>query len=236
MDIQQLQVEYDTHIRPEIDELVAEVDVAVMANPAIQPFYQGWRVFFGPVIAQPKVLLIGINPGNGQAGIKDIEFWGNELQFEYTEYNYTLARETREAFAAVGLTEVLVQATMKTNYCFLSTTQANELEQLTDGLGQAADGEEHLGAKVYRKSDEWTRRLVDLINPSTILCEGKTAYEWVRRLFPEPSSEESWDSAKECGFTVFPTLGFSLLGYSRRQSTIRNKAALSDLLRRFVKP
>ena len=230
-----IQEEYEQRIRPEIDALVAEVAAAVAANPALEPFYKGWRVFFGPVLSRPKVLLIGINPGNGQAGNVDTEFWGNELPFEYTEYSYTLARESKEAFAAAGLDDVLATATMKTNYCFLSTTRADELEQLTDGLGRSADGQEDLGQKVYRKSDEWTLRFLALLQPHAVVCEGKTAYEWVRRLLG-PSPEETWDSEASCGYARFPEHGFVLIGYSRRQSRMRNKAAFAELLQRLVTP
>jgi hypothetical protein len=236
MTIQHVQEEYETSIRPEIDTLVAEVVAAIEANPAVQPFYQGWRVFFGPVLVQPKVLLIGINPGNGQADIVDTEFWGNELLFEYLQYDYTLARETREVFVAADLAEVLATATMKINYCFLSTTQANELEQLTDGLGRTTDQQEDLGTRVYHKSDEWTKRLISLVSPQVIVCEGKMAYEAVRPLLPAQSAEEAWGHSQECGFALFPELGLTLIGYSRRRSRIRNKSALAALLRRFVTP
>jgi hypothetical protein len=236
MTVQQVQEEYEASIRPEIDALVVEVAEAIAANPRVQPFYQGWRVFFGPVLARPKVLLIGINPGNGQAGIVDTEFWGNDLPFEYLQYDYALARETREVFAAAGLAKVLATATMKTNYCFLSTTQANELEQLTDGLGRTADKQDDLGNIVYHKSNEWTKRLISLVKPQTIICEGKMAYEAVRPLLPAQSAEETWDPSQECGFAVFPDLDLTLIGYSRLQSRIRNKPALATLLRRFVTP
>jgi hypothetical protein len=235
MSLPLIQEEYDQRIRPEIDALVAEVAAAVAKNPAVQPFYKGWRVFFGPVLSRPKVLLVGINPGNGQEGIVDTEFWGPDLPFEYTAYSYTLARESKEAFAAAGLDGVFADATMKTNYCFLSTTRADELEQLTDGLGRSADGQEDLGQKVYRKSDEWTLRLLALLQPQVVVCEGKTAYDWVRRLL-EASAEENWDKASECGYAQFPEHSFTLIGYSRLQSHIRNKTALAYLLQRFVTP
>lgn len=236
MTLPQVQEEYDGRIRPEIEALFAEVAAAVEANPAVQPLFKGWRVFFGPVIAQPKVLLIGINPGNGQAGIQDADFWGSDWEFEYTQYNYPLARETREMFAAAGLADVLATTTVKTNYCFLSTTKATELEQLTDGLGRTADGQEDLGARVYRKSDEWTLRLIGLLNPQTVVCEGKIAYDWVRRLFPAHSPDERWDKGQPCGYAAFPEQGLTLVGYSRSLIGIVNKPAAADLLRRLVTP
>jgi uracil-DNA glycosylase len=242
MTLQQIQAEYDGHIRPDIESLAAEVARALDANPKVRPLFQGWRVFFGPVMARPKVLLIGINPGNGQADktgqadARDTDFWGSEWQFEYTQYNYSLARETREMFAAAGLTKVLATATMKTNYCFLGTTQADELEQLTDGLGRTADGEEDLGTRVYRKSEQWLRELIALLNPQTVVCEGSIAYQWVRPLFPAQSVEEAWDKEKKCGYAVFAEPTPTLIGYSRFRSHICNKTAAAEVLRRFITP
>ena len=234
MDLQQIQHEYDCHIRPEIESLFAEVAAAVEANPTVQPFFKGWRVFFGPVLANPKVLLIGINPGNGQEGSRDADFWSSDLEFEYTQYDYALARETREMFAAAGLSQVLAAATVKTNYCFLSTTRLAELVQLTDGLGRTADGQEDLGTRVYHKSEEWIQRLIALLNPQVVVCEGSTAFKWVRPLFPTQSVEEAWDKGQKCGYAVFGDRAPVLIGYERLNSRIRNKAAAAELLKRFV--
>ena len=242
MDLQQIQHEYDHHIRPEIESLFAEVVAAVEDNPAVQPFFKGWRVFFGPVLANPKVLLIGINPGNGQEGSnwregsRDADFWSSDWEFEYTQYDYALARETREMFAAAGLSQVLAAATVKTNYCFLSTTRMAELEQLTDGLGRTADGQEDLGTRVYHKSEEWIRRLIALLNPQVVVCEGSTAFKWVRPLFPTQSVEEVWDNDRHCGYAVFGDHAPALIGYGRTPFTIRNKSAAAELLKKFITP
>lgn len=228
---------YEESIRPEIEALVAEVAAALEKNPALRVYYQGWRVFFSPVFARPKVLFIGINPGNGQSGNIDLTYWGQKEIFEYTNpaYSFTLARETRAAFEEAGLADVLATAAVKTNYFFLSTTRAADLYALAQGLGRAAGGqEEQLGDKLYRKSAEWTRRLIELLAPQTIVCEGKVAYEYVQALFPAEGRVQVWE--QNCGYTLFSNQPLVLIGYGRLMSRIRNRAALAQLLKRFVTP
>ena len=230
-----LQKEYDEVIKPEIEALVAEVTAALVDKPSLNVYYKGWRVFFSPVLARPKVLFVGINPGNGQSGNIDLTFWGRKEIFEYTNpaYNFVLARETRAAFEQAGLTDVLATAAVKTNYFFLSTTRAADLFALAYGLGRAAAGQEELlGDKLFRKSAEWTRRLIELLAPQTIVCEGKAAYEYVQALFPAEGRVHTWEN--NCGYTLFPDQTTVLVGYSRLMSHIRDKNELAQLLKRFV--
>ncbi|RPD44873.1 hypothetical protein DNI29_19420 [Hymenobacter sediminis] len=230
------QEEYTTTIQPEVDTLVHEVAAALSTKRDIANYNKGWRVFFGPIMSQPKVLIIGINPGNGQPGVVDIALWEDEEVFEYTnpEYNFALARETRSVFTEAGLLDVLTTATVKTNYYFLSTTKERDLYKITDSLGRTLQHEEEaLGDKFFRKSAEWTKRLIELLEPQVILCEGKVAYENVIDLFPQ-HGEQTWEN--HCGFTALPDQGLTVVGYSRRWSNIKDKPGLARLLRRFVSP
>ena len=231
-----IQNTYESTIKPEIEALDAEIQKAISGNALIEEHHKGWRVFFSPVIHRPKVLLIGINPGAGQAGVKDFDFWDDTQQFEYTnpKYSFSIARETVDAFSQASLTAVLETSTVKTNFYFLSTTKESELYEITSYLGRTLNGNhEMLGDKVFRKSAEWTKRLIGLIEPGVILCEGKEAYQKVTELFPE-YSESNW--ANDCGHTIVPTNNLVIIGYSRRLSQIRNKPELAKLLNRFVKP
>ena len=232
-----IQNTYDSAIRPEIETLDAEIQKAISGNALIEEYHKGWRVFFSPVIHRPKVLLIGINPGAGQAGVKDFDFWDETFLFEYVnpeENNYALARETIDAFSQASLVDVLETSTVKTNFYFLSTTKESELYEITSHLGRALDGnQEMLGDKVFRKSAEWTKRLIDLIEPGVIVCEGKGAYEKVTELFPE-YGESDWTN--DCGYTIVPASNLVIIGYGRMSSRIRNKPELANLLKRFIKP
>lgn len=197
-----IQEAYEGTIKPQIEALAKEVDQAIGDEGSAKELHQGWRVFFSPVIHKPKVLLIGINPGAGQAGAKDFDFWDGSEMFEYTnpEYSFALARETREAFAEAGLIEVLTSSTVKTNFFFLSTANEDDLYKITTHLGRSTGkSQELLGDKIFHKSAQWTKELIALLQPEVIVCEGKTAYNNVTDLFPE-YGEHAWDD--DCGYTI----------------------------------
>jgi len=48
-------------------------------------------------------------------------------------------------------------------------------------LGKSKNGN-LLGDKVFTKSYEWTKKLIEIIEPEIIICEGKTAYEMLHQL------------------------------------------------------
>lgn len=230
-----IKTHYENTIKTEIEIMIQEVDSGIGNNDNIREYHQGWRVFFSPVIFKPKVLLIGINPGAGAAGLIDIDFWDGSEMFEYTnpEYSFALARETKAAFHEAGLDEVLATSTVKTNYFFLSTKKEKDLYEITSWLGRGAGtGKELLGDKLFRKSGEWTKSLIQLVQPEVIICEGKTAYENVAGLFPEYGE---YDWANDCGYTIVPAENLIIIGYSRMISRIKNKSELAKLLKRFVK-
>lgn len=229
-----IQDKYEGTIKPQIEALAQEIDKATKGTDLFKEF--GWRVFFSPVFYKPKVMLIGINPGAGQGDNRDFDFWDGSVMFEYTnpEYSFALARETNEAFAQAGLTEVLKSSTVKTNYFFLSTTNEKDLYKITSHLGRSSDNaKELLGDKVFRKSAEWTKELIELLQPEVIVCEGKGAYDNVTELFPD-YGEYAWDD--DCGYTIIPGKNLTIIGYSRMISRIIDKPALAKLLKRFVKP
>ena len=230
-----IQAQYEAEIKPEVEALASEIGQAISHNTSIEAYHKGWRVFFSPVFHNPKVLLIGINPGGGQAGVEDYEFWDESYLFEYVnpeENNYALARETNAVFAEAGLTEILQHSTVKTNFFFLSTTELADLYQITTFLGRGSNtNQEFLGDKFFRKSYQWTKHLIDIIQPEVIVCEGKEAYKNVTDLYPE-FGEYDWQG--ECGYTVVPSQKLVIIGYNRRGSRILDKVGLAKLLERFV--
>jgi uracil-DNA glycosylase len=234
--------QYDQLIRPEIESLIKEVEAALPQDSVMREACKGWRVFFSPLISKPKILFIGINPGNGQEGMIDLDYhdkerleylqyWDDETQ-RYIESTYSLAKETKEAFKLAGLSEVLEESAVKTNFFFLSTVAEKDLYTLTTYLGRGKS-EVLLGDKIFSKAYEWTRKLIEIIEPQIVICEGKTAYNNVTDLFPVFGEWKDWED--NCAYTLVPTQNLAIIGYSRTFSNINNKPALASLLQRFIK-
>jgi hypothetical protein len=234
-----IQEKYDNEIKLGIKSFISEVENELLKDESIKGLFKGWRVFFSPLIHMPKVLFIGINPGNGQSGVTDLDYFKDSSKLEYIEYEnksgsyiqstYSLARETKEVFNEANLLEVLENSSVKINFFFLSTTSERDLYRLTDFLGR---GGEKIGEQLFRKSAEWTRQLIKLIEPEVVICEGRQAFKNVTDLFKK-SEPESW--ANNCGYVkVKSNKELVILGYSRRWSRIRNKDELIKLLKRFL--
>lgn len=156
-----IQSQYETIIKPEIETLKSEIDQAILGS-SVEDYHKGWRVFFSPVFYKPKVLIMGISPGNGQNGNTDLAFWNGKEMFEYTnpEYSFDLANETRDVFNQAGLSEILKTPTVKTNYYFLTTTRESKLYDVTSWIGrnyQTKIDDEFLSDKFYRKSADWSK-------------------------------------------------------------------------------
>ncbi|MBT2557505.1 hypothetical protein J7E24_06890 [Hymenobacter sp. ISL-91] len=226
--------EYENQIGIEVETLAKNINKALLEDEYVKNLYHGWRVMFSPMFEKPDILIIGINPGNGQSGVEDWGFWSEDEIFEYTnpEYSFALARETKEVFERAGLSSILEKSTVKTNYYYLSTTKESDLYIITDHLANTGSSDDNLRKVFFDKSASWTKTFIDIVNPKLILCEGKSAYDNVTDLFPE-YGECDWQN--DCGYTIVPKEKIVIIGYSRRYSGIKNKEALTDLLVRFCK-
>lgn len=229
-----IQEEYENQIGVEVEALAKDISEALLKDESVRSFYHGWRVMFSPMFKNPDILIIGINPGNGQSGVEDWSFWPEDELFEYinTGYNFALARETKEVFERAGLSSTLEKSTVKTNYFYLSTTKEADLYIITDYLKSIATNNDSLRETFFAKSAHWTKKFIDITNPRIILCEGKSAYNNVTDLFPE-YGEYDWQN--DCGYTIVPKDNIVIIGYGRRYSGIKNKEALTNLLVRFCK-
>lgn len=125
------------------------------------------KVFLSPFYSETKILFIGINPGEGEK-INCVE---ESDKFEYLEYDFKLARETREVFKIANKSHLLDENVVKTNFYYLVTKSEKDIYQFTDKLPK------DLRDEFFLKSYEWTNWIVKLTNPKIIICEGKTAYE-----------------------------------------------------------
>ncbi len=233
---------YNHLIKPEIEALKDEVESALSKVGPVADYLKGWRVFFSPLLEKPKVLFIGINPGAGEEG-DDLEDDKDRLEYlqyfdyeaeAYREATYSLARETKAVFRSAGLFEALEKSAVKTNFFFLSTTTEKEVYKITDFLGRSKH-HELLGDKVFAKAADWTRRLIELIEPEIIICEGKSTYNNVTdlALFQEYGEWQNWDNG--LAYTTVLKQNLIIIGYSRRFSSIRNKEGLAKLLQQFLK-
>ena len=195
----------------------------------------GWRIMYSPVISKAKVLLVGINPG---AGMETATIDYKDLQLEYLNnlaYNYRLAGHTVDLFRSIGKFDVLEHHTAKTNihyYVSKNMTKFREIfKAINDTIKRNSEGSKDYLSLTYA----WNRAMIyDIIDPEVIICEGKSAYDYllggVMAERNELKIEEKWD-----GYCGLHKAGNKwILGYSRRYSNIKNTSRVADVLARIL--
>ena len=126
-------------------------------------------------------MFIGINPNNVP---EDIDYFGSsaleidelKVQLEPDEdirynsdTNWSLSVFTREAFQNA---KIPIPNNVKINYYYLGTKDLTTLNNLSK--------EEFIGNDLKMELDfqsaKWTKKVIELINPKVIICEGSKAF------------------------------------------------------------
>lgn len=194
---------------------------AIPPGSRADDLYKGTVILFSDIFYQPEFLFIGINPGAGFFKATGIKYRESELDpdcgFEYilaeNEYDYTLARETRELFRRSSFANSLNQA-VKSNLFYTCTTSAYDLHEFNRIVLETTD------INLWELSAQWTKKLIQLISPKVVICEGKYV---VDRLSEYYSVKVDWQG-EVCRFNL--PLNIKAIGYKRRYSNIRNPEAL----------
>ena len=195
-----------------------------------ETIYKGTIVFLSKLIHHPPFMFVGINPGAGvfkDTGKKPRDLDPADDGFEYVlaenNYDYALARETRGVFAETKFKSHLENC-VKTNLFYTCTSRASELCEFMDLV------ERNCGVNYWKKSVAWTKMMIDLIEPSAIICEGKFAID---RLASYYELQVQWRD--EIGSFLIDGQ-IEVIGYKRRYSHIRNRDSLMKALNQMELP
>lgn len=161
-------------IAEEAKENHLKITALIEKNEKVAKHYKGSQVLFSPFIENPTILLMGINPGSGYYKQTKGERVAQFLPLDKLEYftnDYTLAKETRNAFEKAGLLHLLVNSTVKSNVYYTATDNTSTLWALVSSLCSEKVNDPETAAL------EWTRRLVKVIAPKVVICEGCVAFQ-----------------------------------------------------------
>lgn len=200
----------------------------IIENNVAKDKFHGFKVWYSPIILNPKILIIGINPGIGeQTQDKKINF-KESLEFEYLADipKYILTTEIKKVFREAGLYEVLEKQTVKTNYYHIISKKQSDIKS----------GLESIDTNLYRQYEKDTKEimveLISIVQPKYIVCEGKSIYDRMINLF-EAKEKSFWQN--DSGYTKINNPEIIVFGCSRRLSRIRNKTGFSNLLSEKLK-
>lgn len=212
-------------LKSEVDSYIDKVYAALETNEEMLEICKGWRIMYSPLIINPTIMFIGINPGAGWEGI-DLDHH-NKTHLEYLDWNYKLAKDTKDVFSSINSLNLL-EKSVKTNFFYMITRKEKPLYKVTNFLGRG--NEELLGEKFFQNARNWTLKLIEIIKPKIIICEGVQSYGNVTDLFM-PSVKLKDD----CESIYLEDQKIHLLGYSRRFSSIKNKQRFSEVLAEVLK-
>ncbi|UBB89925.1 hypothetical protein J4771_00820 [Candidatus Kaistella beijingensis] len=184
-----------------------------------------YKVFFSRMSYDADILFIGINPGGGEEWCSPLE----KEKFEYVEYDYSLAYETKKVFELANyknLLQVLDEnnRVVKTNLYYLVTENKSQLEHFINHILNKEQREEFI-----ENHKNWASKIIDLSNPKIIIYEGKSAFNESPPYFN--NAIRLVDFEKDGIYLVkLKDYKSALIGFSRFQSRILNKEILAEVL------
>lgn len=188
---------------------------AARTNPEIDTLYKGCQLLYSPLIQNPKILLIGFNPGGGY--FKHHGFMAENFEpmsaMEYYLNKHSLGEQTKDLFRQAGREGDLEHYTVKINFYYWATDNVADFNKLLKLLPEG------LSQKIFHQARVWTKQLINGLRPEMIITEGFKAYDEIAVLFPQKLQEESSESIRSF---VTPE-GVKVLGYKRNQGSIIGK-------------
>ena len=146
----------------------------------IQALYRGTSLWYSPIVENPEVMFLGINPGAGFYNNNNHQLCHFFEPLKIMEYvdetqSYQLKWEWNYVFGEKGLNRLdVLSKSVKTNFCYLATEDEAALKKLfTQIRGK-------LNIAPYEVFGNWTRQVVQQIHPKLLICEGKDALEFLR--------------------------------------------------------
>ena len=198
------------------------------SDPEIQALYRGTSLWYSPIVENPEVMFLGINPG--------VVFYNNNNNqlchffeplkiMEYTDpkQDYKLKWEWMYIFGEKGLNRLDVLAkSVKTNFCYLATEDEAALKKLfTQIRGK-------LNIAPYEVFGNWTRQVVQQIHPKLLICEGNRALEFLR----DWSFKNEYKEIENAADLRKGQIGdIKVLQVSRARSTLKNADGIINEIR-----
>lgn len=207
-----LESEYN-QLQREVAEFKRELEASEIFS-SIKPIYRGFQILYSPLQFKPDFMFVGINPGAGY--FNSTGELANRLEpestMEYVFENYALANETKKLFQLLGLSNTELSKAVKSNFYFIATENEKGLNEIITLL-DILDFE--------KKSMDWNNRLIEMIQPKIIICEGKSAFTKVTQ---QKNLQSKWES--DVAYAKWRST--HIFGYKRLFSQIKNKKKLSE--------
>ena len=197
----------------------------------IQALYRGPSLWYSPIVENPEVMFLGINPGAGFYNNNNHQlchFFEPLKIMEYTDskQDYQLKWEWMYVFGEKGLNRLdVLSKSVKTNFCYLATEDEAALKKLfTQIRGK-------LNIAPYEIFGNWTRQIIQQINPKLLICEGKDSLEFLKTW---SFKNEYKDEAPVNGLKKGTIGNIKVLQVSRTYSTLKNADSIISEIGKLI--
>jgi len=222
---------WTANVQAALNDLKSKID----NNDKAKALYGGFYIWDSKLIENPEIMFIGINPGNGNPNNHGQIVTDQASQMSYLEYldgenpSFKLAKETVVSFEMAGFSiseiiDLFNEKSIKTNFHYIITNDHKDIGRCMNLL------ENYSSSEFWKKSYEWTGQLIGICNPKVIICEGRSVFDYIMDF--DDVTENEWKD--DCGYLIRPN-GQVIIGYARTFSNIKNKPALAELIKRFIK-
>ena len=204
-----------------VSNYINELNQKLLENEEDVQLYNGFYVWDSKILQNPKIMFIGINPGNGnpENDVKKVITKPCQ-QMSYLEYldgeneSYTLAKETVEVFYKNGYNKeevrnLLNEKTVKTNFFYIITSNQTLIKE---AVSKVTDFK-----SFQLQSYIFTADLIDILKPDLVIFEGKSVFDMFK----------DYDDCTTCEwFENFGSMqrldGTKIIGYSRNLNKYNN--------------
>ena len=208
----------------------------LLENEQTKGLYNGFYVWDSKIIQNPKIMFIGINPGNGnpENSAQNVITSACE-QMSYLEYldgdneTYTLAKETVQLFEKIGYNKeeiryLLNEKTVKTNFFYLITANQALIKNTISTVMNYDD--------FKLQSYIFTADLIDILKPELVIFEGKGVFDIFKDY--DDCINYKWNG----NFGYMQRLNRTkIIGYSRnlnKHNNIKDIEGFSNYLKDFI--
>ena len=181
IDLETIQNQIET-IENEVRDFALLLKNTIGNNDEITNLLLGWKIFYSPVIINPKILFIGINPGRGNEEsdknlietdqISYLDIYNDDYRDDYPN-TYHLAEKTIKFFRLINwgdekIKSVFEKKVLKTNFFNLATENINDLKTVINDI--------EFWDEYFKKSAYFSVQLINLLKPKVVILEGKTVF------------------------------------------------------------
>lgn len=216
-------------LEDEAEILHKELSDLYETDEKIKSLYRGIHVWRSPIINNPDIMFLGINPGDGYFkkngklaySIKPV------CLADYANKNesYNLKWKWNDIFEDELNRFDLLEKSVITNFCYLATENEKALKKLFVRIHNK------LNIKPYEFFGNWTKLVVNEIHPKLLICEGTKVLEWLKlRSYPNLYIEEKMSNDM---FNIGHISDIKVFTVSRDRKKMFSKKSTADELRKL---